>query len=72
MLNQSVVGEQHGVPTPAPKHNEAQAAVQAGLALDPSFTIRRFRTGTATDDAIYLAGRERIYRGLQMAGAPEG
>ena len=51
---------------------EARAAVQAGLALDPSFTIRRFKTGSATDDAIYLAGRERNYEGLRMAGVPEG
>ncbi|MDB5618336.1 MAG: adenylate cyclase 3 [Tardiphaga sp.] len=51
--------------------DQARAAVQAGLALDPSFTIRRFRAGTATDDAIYLAGRERNYEGLRMAGVPE-
>ena len=52
--------------------DEARAAVRAGLALDPSFTIRRFKAGTATDDAIYLAGRERCYEGLRMAEAPEG
>lgn len=52
--------------------DEARTAVQAGLVLDPSFTIRRFRAGTATDDAIYLAGRQRNYEGLRMAGVPEG
>ena len=52
--------------------DQARAAVQAGLALDPSFTIRRFRAGTATDDPTYLAGRERTYEGLRRAGVPEG
>lgn len=52
--------------------DEARAEMQAGLALDPSFTIRRFRAGTATNGAVYLAGRERNYRGLRMAEAPEG
>ena len=28
--------------------DQARAAAQAGLALDPGFTIRRFRAGTAT------------------------
>ena len=52
--------------------DQARAAAQAGLALDPTFTIRRFRAGTATDDPTYLAGRERSYEGLRMAGIPEG
>ena len=50
---------------------QAHDAVQTGLALDPDFTIRRFRAGTATDDPIYLAGRERCYEGLRMAGVPD-
>ena len=52
--------------------DEARAAVQAGLALDPSFTIRRFRASAASDNPTYLAGRERIYEGMRMAGVPEG
>ena len=52
--------------------DQARGATRAGLALDPGFTIRRFRAGTATDDPIYLAGRERFYEGLRMAGVPEG
>lgn len=52
--------------------DQARAAAQAGLALDPGFTIRRFRDGTATDDPTYLAGRERSYQGLHRAGIPEG
>lgn len=52
--------------------DQARKAVQTGLVLDPGFTIRRFRAGTATDDPIYLAGRERSYEGLRLAGVPEG
>ena len=52
--------------------DEARAAAQAGLALDPSFTIRRFRTNAPSNHPRYLAGRERIYEGMRMAGVPEG
>ena len=52
--------------------DEARAAVQAGLALDPNFTIRRFRAGNArSDDPTYLAGRERQCEGMRLAGVPE-
>jgi TolB-like protein/class 3 adenylate cyclase/Tfp pilus assembly protein PilF len=51
---------------------EARAAVQAGLALHPSFTIRRYRASAACNHPAYLAGRERTYEGMRMAGVPEG
>jgi tetratricopeptide (TPR) repeat protein len=51
--------------------DEACAAVQAGLALDPSFTIRRYR-GTPNNNPTFLAGRARICKGMRMAGVPEG
>jgi tetratricopeptide (TPR) repeat protein len=51
---------------------EAQAAARAGLALDPTFTIRRFRVGVSSDNPTYLALRERIYEGMQTAGVPVG
>src|SRR5262249_13602356 len=35
--------------------DEARAAARAGLALDPSFTIRRFRDGASSDNPTYLA-----------------
>ncbi len=50
----------------------ARAAAKAGLALVPSFTIRRFRDGAFTDNPTYLAQRERIYEGMRLAGVPEG
>jgi tetratricopeptide (TPR) repeat protein len=50
---------------------EARAAVQAGLALNPSFTVRRYRVDAESDNPTYLAGRERLYEGLRLAGVPE-
>jgi tetratricopeptide (TPR) repeat protein len=52
--------------------DQARAAVQAGLALDPNFTIRRFRAFALSDHPAYLAGRERVVEGMRMAGVPEG
>jgi TolB-like protein len=49
---------------------EARAAVQAGLALDPAFTLRRTR-GRMSDDPTYRAGSKRIYEGMRIAGVPE-
>jgi tetratricopeptide (TPR) repeat protein len=56
------------------EQDEARAAVQAGLALDPSFTIRRFRdaTNARSDNPTFLAGRDRAIEGMQTAGVPEG
>ena len=52
--------------------DEGRATAQAGLALNPSFSIRRFRTNSPSNHPVYLAGRERVYEGLRMAGVPEG
>jgi len=51
---------------------DAQREIEAGLALDPTFTLRRFRESAYSDNPVYLAGRERIYEGLRIAGVPEG
>lgn len=51
--------------------DEAHTAAQAGLTLEPSFTIGRFRAGARSDNPFYLAGRERIYEGMRRAGIPE-
>jgi hypothetical protein len=52
--------------------NEARATAQAGLALNPSFTIRRYRTHTPSNHPLYLAGRERLIEGMRLAEVPEG
>ena len=51
--------------------SEAQAAAKAGLALNPTFTIRRFRASAFSDNQTYLAQRERVYEGMRKAGVPE-
>ena len=51
--------------------DEARSAVQAGLALNPSFTISRFRAGAPSDNPTFLAQRERICEGMRKAGLPE-
>jgi len=54
--------------------DEARAVVQAGLALDPTFTIRRFRdaTNVRSDNQTFVAGRDRHIEGMRLAGVPEG
>jgi TolB-like protein len=52
--------------------DEARAAAQAGLTLNPSFGIRRYRANVPSSHPVYLAGRERVYEGLRLAGVPEG
>jgi TolB-like protein/Flp pilus assembly protein TadD len=54
--------------------DEARAAVQVGLALDPNFTIRRYRdaTNARSNNPTFLAGRERHIEGMRLAGVPEG
>jgi tetratricopeptide (TPR) repeat protein len=52
--------------------DEARAAAQAGLVLNPSFTLRRYRGSAKSNNPAYLAGRERVYEGMHMAGVPEG
>ncbi|HLX15974.1 MAG TPA: adenylate/guanylate cyclase domain-containing protein [Bradyrhizobium sp.] len=51
--------------------DEAKQAAQAGLALDPSFTVSRFRASASSDNPIYLGRRERVYEGMRQAGIPE-
>jgi|RhiMethySRZTD1v2_1073278.scaffolds.fasta_scaffold97188_2 TolB-like protein/class 3 adenylate cyclase len=52
--------------------DEARAAAQAGLALDPAFTVARFRNAAASDNPVYLRQRERVCDGMREAGVPEG
>jgi tetratricopeptide (TPR) repeat protein len=51
--------------------DEARTVAQSGLALDPTFTIRRFRVGVSSDNPTYLALRDRLYEGMRQAGVPE-
>jgi TolB-like protein len=51
--------------------DDARAAAQAGLALDPGFNLRRYRVNALSDNPVYLAGRERSCEGMRLAGVPE-
>jgi TolB-like protein/Flp pilus assembly protein TadD len=50
---------------------EASAARDAGLRLDPNFTVARFRNEPRSKNATFLAQREHIYEGLSLAGVPQ-
>ena len=52
--------------------DEARAAREAGMQLDPNFTVARFRNERRSQNPTFLAQRERIYEGLRLAGVPEG
>ena len=54
------------------KIDEARKETQAGLAVDPKFTIKRVRAITESDNVVFLAQRERVIEGMRLAGVPEG
>jgi TolB-like protein/class 3 adenylate cyclase len=50
---------------------DARAAAQAGLALDPTFSISRYRRASAaSDNPTVLAERERFFEAMRKAGVP--
>jgi TolB-like protein/class 3 adenylate cyclase/tetratricopeptide (TPR) repeat protein len=51
--------------------DDARAAAQAGLALDPGFNLHRYLVNALSDNPLYLMGRERGSEGMRMAGVPE-
>jgi len=52
--------------------DEARSAGKAGLALDPTFTIRRFKAYPYAGDPDFRAASRRIIQGMRLAGVPEG
>jgi hypothetical protein len=53
------------------RFDEARASLQAGLALDPTFTVHRWRGIKISDNRTFMAQRQRIEEGLRKAGVPE-
>jgi tetratricopeptide (TPR) repeat protein len=51
--------------------NEARDATNAGLLLNPTFTISRVRASASSDNPIFLAQRESLFDGWRKAGVPE-
>jgi tetratricopeptide (TPR) repeat protein len=52
--------------------DEARREVEAGLTVDPKFTIKRMRAGIESDHAVYMVQREHITEGMSTAGVPRG
>jgi tetratricopeptide (TPR) repeat protein len=52
--------------------HEARSEAQAGLAMNPTFTIARVRASAPSDDPARIAKGERFIDGLRKAGVPEG
>ena len=50
---------------------KARTAARSGLLLEPTFTVRRYRSGASSDNPTFLSQRERIYDGMRKAGVPE-
>jgi TolB-like protein/class 3 adenylate cyclase len=50
---------------------EARSEAQAGLAMNPTFTIARVRASVASDSPARIAGLERVIDGLRKAGVQE-
>ncbi len=51
--------------------DEARRAVESGLTLHPTLSIKLIRDHDFSDNAAYLETRERIIEGLRKAGIPE-
>ena len=51
--------------------DEAKTEVKAALALNPKFTIRRYRAGAQSDNPVFLKRRELIIESMRRAGVPE-
>ena len=52
--------------------DEVRIPAKEALAIDPTFTIRRYREGAPSDNPVFLAGRQRIYELMRKVGVPEG
>jgi tetratricopeptide (TPR) repeat protein len=50
---------------------DAQSEVRAAHAINPTFTIARFRASAPSDNPIVVAGLDRVVDGLRKAGVPE-
>jgi TolB-like protein len=52
---------------------EARYSAETGLALDSSFTIRRYRSNVFQfDNPDWMARLEQLYEGMRAAGIPDG
>jgi tetratricopeptide (TPR) repeat protein len=54
------------------RQREAQAAAQAGLAVDPTSTVRRYVVNDPDINPTFRTQRERVIEGMRKVGIPEG
>ena len=54
------------------KLDDAKSEVQAGLALDPTFTTKSLTIEVATDNPVFLAALAHIVENTHNTGVPEG
>ena len=57
---------------PGPSTSTRRVPTSTAPWISIGFTIARYRPFAPSDNPVYLAGRERIYEGMRMAGVPEG
>jgi TolB-like protein len=50
---------------------EAKSEARVGLAINPTFSISRYRADVSSDNPSTVAGRDRVIDGLRKAGVPE-
>jgi hypothetical protein len=50
---------------------EARSEARAGLAINPTFSVSRYRADVSSDNPNTVAGRDRVIDGLRKAGVPE-
>jgi len=52
--------------------DEARLEARAGLSINPTFTIRRYRGDAPSDNPIFMSRRRQIYETMRNIGVPEG
>jgi tetratricopeptide (TPR) repeat protein len=52
--------------------DEARLEAREGLAIDPAFTIRRYRSDAPCENPIFMSRRRQIYEIMRNIGVPEG
>jgi hypothetical protein len=51
--------------------DEARVEAREGLAIDPTFTVRRYRADAPSDNPTFMSRRRQIYEILRKVGVPE-
>jgi TolB-like protein/class 3 adenylate cyclase len=52
--------------------DEARLEVKEALSIDPTFTLRRYRSDAPSDNPIFMSRRRQIYEIMRSVGIPEG